>query len=135
MARALRIGLLYFLMVGGAGFVLGTIRVLWLLPQVGERTAELLEMPLMLTAIYFAARWAATKLADGNARLAAGVFALTLLLGMELGLVLKLRGLAFAEYVAERDPVSGVVYVASLGFFAVAPALLGRFRHGASSSR
>lgn len=47
----------YFLLVFGAGFVLGTVRVLLILPLVGERAAELLEMPLMLTVIVFAARW------------------------------------------------------------------------------
>jgi len=126
MARALRIGLLYFLMVGAAGFVLGPIRVLWLVPRVGERMAELLEMPLMLTVIYFSAGWAAAKLASGRARLAAGLFGLVLMLGMELGLVLQLRGLTIPEYLAARDPVAGTAYLASLGFFAIAPALLGQ---------
>lgn len=36
-------------------FVLGVFRVVWVVPQLGERTAELIEMPLMLAASYFAA--------------------------------------------------------------------------------
>ncbi len=128
MARVPRVGFLYFLMVFAAGFALGPIRVLWLVPRVGERTAELLEMPVMATAIYFAARWAVRRLqgASWNQRLGAGLFALAWLLSFEFGLVLRLRGLSVAEYLESRDPVAGAAYAAALLFFAVAPALLGR---------
>src|SRR4029453_12356674 len=49
-------GALYFALVFGAGFVVGFVRVLWLVPRVGERTAELLEAPLMLAVTIVAAR-------------------------------------------------------------------------------
>jgi hypothetical protein len=49
-------GALYFALAFGAGFVLGTIRVLWVVPRVGERTAELMETPIMLVVIMLAAR-------------------------------------------------------------------------------
>jgi hypothetical protein len=39
---------LYFVLVFGAGFVLGTIRTLWVVPLFGTRMAELMEMSLML---------------------------------------------------------------------------------------
>jgi hypothetical protein len=39
------------------GFVLGTVRVIWLVPTVGVGIAELTELLLMLTVVYFAARW------------------------------------------------------------------------------
>jgi hypothetical protein len=35
-------GILYFALVFGAGFVLGPIRVFWVVPHLGERTAELM---------------------------------------------------------------------------------------------
>lgn len=46
--QALKAGILYFACVFGAGFALGTARALWLVPRVGTRTAELMEMPFML---------------------------------------------------------------------------------------
>ena len=49
--------LTYFAIVFGVGFLLGSIRVLWLVPQLGVKYAELAEMPLMLLAVFFAARW------------------------------------------------------------------------------
>jgi len=46
--RNLGTGLAYFAIVFAAGFALAPVRLLWLLPRVGERAAELLELPLML---------------------------------------------------------------------------------------
>ena len=45
---ALRAGLFYFLVVFSSGFMLGIIRILWVVPRFGNRAAELMEMPLML---------------------------------------------------------------------------------------
>ncbi len=55
-AQIFKAALLYLFFVFGAGFVLGTIRVLWSVPRFGERNAELLEQPLMLIAVVLAAR-------------------------------------------------------------------------------
>jgi hypothetical protein len=44
----LKAGLIYFAIVFGAGFVLGTIRTLWVVPRLGTRMAELMETPIML---------------------------------------------------------------------------------------
>jgi len=43
--------------------VLGTVRVLLPVPRFGTRTAELLEMPVMLVAIVIVARWVVRRLA------------------------------------------------------------------------
>ena len=61
--QVLKASALYFVLVFGAGFVLGPIRILWLVPRVGERTAELIEAPIMLVVIVLAARWIARRLA------------------------------------------------------------------------
>ena len=52
----LALGARYFGVVFGAGFALGTMRVLWLVPRLGERWAELLEMPVMGLVMFAAAR-------------------------------------------------------------------------------
>ncbi len=46
--QTLKAAFLYFLPVFAAGFVLGTIRVLWLAPQTGHLVATLIELPVML---------------------------------------------------------------------------------------
>jgi hypothetical protein len=41
--QILKAGLLYFALVFGAGFVLGAVRVLWIVSRFGARAAELME--------------------------------------------------------------------------------------------
>jgi hypothetical protein len=52
-------GVLYFSLVFATGFVLGNIRVFWIVPILGVRWAELMELPVMLVVTILAARWAA----------------------------------------------------------------------------
>ncbi|MDX1796639.1 MAG: hypothetical protein R3219_07920, partial [Hydrogenovibrio sp.] len=124
-----------FLLVFAAGFALGTVRVLWLVPAIGERAAELAEMPLMWLAIYYSARFIVTRHQNQlNAckALLSGGFALGLLIAIELTLVLGLRGLTVEQYWQSRDPVSGSVYLLSLMIFMFMPWLIRKqqLRHG-----
>ena len=57
MKITLEAGVLYFAVVFAAGFVLGTIRTLWVVPRLGVRTAELIEAPIMFGISILAARW------------------------------------------------------------------------------
>jgi hypothetical protein len=127
--RTLKAGATYFLVVFGAGFVLGPIRILWVVPQLGMRTAELLEVPIMLIVIFLAARWLVRRFSVPlavSARLGMGFVALALLLVTELTLVLWLRGMSIREYVVTRDPISGTAYLIALGIFAVMPLFVAR---------
>jgi len=125
----LKAGVAYFAIVFGAGFVLGPIRILWLTPRFGTRLAELMETPIMFVVILVAARWIVRRLAlpsRASSRLGMGFIALGLMLIAEFTLVLWLRGLSIREYLAIRDPVSGTVYYAMLGVFAIMPFLVTR---------
>jgi len=127
--RILKAGVLYFVLVFGAGFVLGPIRILWVVPRFGTRMAELMETPIMFVVILVAAGWIVRRLAvpsTPSSRLGMGCVALGLILVAEFTLVLWLRGLSISEYLASRDPVSGTVYYVMLGVFAVMPLLVPR---------
>jgi hypothetical protein len=122
--RHLRAAALYFGLVFAVGFVLGAIRVPFLVPRLGVRAAELVEMPFMLVATILAAGFVVRR-ARGTISprgwIAVGGVALALLVGAELvvGVVLAERGLG--EYLASRDPVSGSVYLGLVLLFAAMP--------------
>ena len=129
----LRAGAAYFALVFGAGFLLGSIRVPFLVPRLGERVAELLEAPVMLVVIFFASRHVVRRFALASlarASLAVGLFALVLLLAAEVLLVVAVSGRAVLEYISSRDPVSGPVYLASLLLYAALPWLHARRSRG-----
>ena len=127
--QTVKAGVLYFALVFGTGFVLGTVRTLWVVPRVGTRMAELMEASVMLVVTIMAARWIVRHFAIPSmpsARLGMGGIALGLLLIAEFGLVLWLRGISIREYLANRDPVSGTVYYVMLGVFAIMPLFVAR---------
>jgi hypothetical protein len=129
LTRILKAGALYFVLVFGAGFALGIIRTLWIAPRIGLRIAELIEMPIMLGITFLAARWVVRRLSvpsKAASRLAMGLIALGLLCAAEITVVLRLQGLTLREYVTSRDPVSGIVYLASLALLALMPLFVGR---------
>ena len=113
----LRAGSTYVALVFAAGFLLGSIRVPFLVPRLGERNAELLEAPVMLAVIFFASRYVVRRFAFGaNAAVLVGLVALALLVGAELVL-----GAAMGRGPLDRDPVSGSVFGASLLLYAALP--------------
>jgi len=120
--EAVKAGSLYFLSVFGAGFLFGCIRVPFLVPLLGRRYAELLEIPFMYLAVRkgseFVVRTFGLQEKIG-VRLIMGFTGLTLLLGAEqiLGMMLFGRSSIFED----RDPVSGTAYFAMLGVCALMP--------------
>ena len=127
--QILKAGLLYFALVFGAGFVLGSIRTLWAAPRFGTKMAELMETPVMFVVTVVAAWWTVRRLAMPLTlprRLGRGCIALGFLLVAEFTLVLWLRGLSIREYLANQDPVSVTVYYMMLGLFAIMPLFVAR---------
>jgi hypothetical protein len=127
--RIAKASIAYFALVFGAGFILGSIRVPFLVPRLGERIAELIETPFMFVVVLFSARFIVRRFALPTAtsvRLGAGLIALSLLLAAELLLAVALQSQSLGEYIASRDPVSGSVYLAMLVLFAVMPLILAR---------
>lgn len=131
MRATIRAAVLYFALVIGTGFVLGILRVPLLVPRIGERWAELAEMPIMAVAIFVSSGFVLRRFPEirlpGQA-LAVGFLALALSVGAELGLVAVLQRQTITEYLGSRDRISGSVYLLLLLVFALLPRL--RLRRG-----
>jgi hypothetical protein len=125
-ALVARLALAYFASVFFIGFLLGVARTLWIAPRLGERAAELVELPVMVAASFLVARALMSRAAGVGIRAAAlvGLAALALLLCAELAVVALVRGQTLADYVASRDPVSGSAYALALLLFAAIPAVI-----------
>jgi hypothetical protein len=126
MSKLMRPSLLYFAIVLGTGFMLGMFRVPVLVPRIGERWAELAEMPIMAAVIFMSAgcvlgRFPAIR--TPGLSLATGGIALALSVAAELGMAMLLQQQSLVAYIKSRDPVSGAVYVGLLLVFAVMPRL------------
>ena len=126
----------YFAIVLGTGFVLGVFRVPLLVPRIGERWAELAEMPVMAIVIYLAAGFIFRHfphIRHPARTIATGFLVLALSIAAELGLALVVQSQSLTEFILSRDRVSGAVYLALLLVFALMPRL--RLRgHGATES-
>ncbi len=120
-----QIGCLYFGLVFAAGFGLGIIRILWLVPLLGNRWAELLEMPVMLAVIVWAAQWLVQQkgLASRSSlySLGIGMLGLVLVVTADMGVGIGLRGMTFTQDLFNRDPISGTAYYLMLVIFALMP--------------
>ena len=129
MKRLVTAAVTYFLLVFAAGFLLGVLRVSWLVPAMGVRYAELVELPVMLLVSYFAAGFVVRRWSMPYAvprRLVVGLLALLLLLAVEFTVVLQLRGMTVNDWLTHRDAVSGAAYYLSLLIYGAMPLLVRR---------
>lgn len=127
--RIMTAGTIYFTIVFGSGFILGIIRVLFVVPRIGERYAELFEIPLMLVVIYYSARLIVRQFRNFSKTIYyfyAGLFAFLLLIFTEISIVSGMRGISLKEYITSRDGISGIAYLISLIIFMILPYLLAR---------
>jgi hypothetical protein len=98
---AVKSAIIYFVSVFAAGFILGTIRTLIVIPRTGELTAVALELPLMIAIAWFTCGWVLRRW-PVPARLVprmimSGVAFALLMLG-ELGVSMLLAGRSVAQH-------------------------------------
>ena len=116
MKRALIAATVYFLALFSLGFVLGTIRTLFVAPRIGVLAATAAEVPVMLAAGLFASRWAVRRWhvpGETRVRLAMTLWFLALLMIFEALLGLALFGRTLAEQVAAFATPAGSLGLAA----------------------
>ena len=109
--RALKAGVVYFLLIFAVGWILGPIRELWAVPHFGRMVSMLLEAVIMLIAMIVAARWVIRRFdmpRTLGTTLSMGLIAIGLPFPAEIAGVIWVRGLSPQEYLASfvTDPGS-----------------------------
>lgn len=122
MKRILLCGTAYVASVFAAGFVLGVLRTLVLLPLLGELTAVLMELPVILSMAWLVCtrilrHWPLLP----PAALGMGAIAFLLLMAAEAGLSTLLAGRSLAEHLALYAQLPHLVGLAGQLAFAVFP--------------
>lgn len=119
----LRAAIAYWAVVFALGFVLGTLRVLWLAPLVGLIPAILIELPVILAASWMAAGWLVRRFAitTAGAALAMGGFAFALLMAAEFALALGLMGQTPGQWIAGLCEPHAAIGLAGQTAFALMP--------------
>jgi hypothetical protein len=130
MPRVILPALLYVATVFAAAFILGTLRVLVLVPRLGELAAVALEVPVVLGLSWLVAGWVLRRwpLPRLDERLAMGGLAFALLMLAETVLGLTLFGRTIAEILAGMATLPGLVGLAGQIGFGLVPALRGQPR-------
>lgn len=103
MQNALKAGFVYFLLVFAAGFALGTLRMLVIVPAVGELVAVALELPFILAISWIVCRRVLRRIHVpklANYRLAMGALAFILLMLAEVLVSTQLVGRDLASHFA-----------------------------------
>ncbi|MBO6768730.1 MAG: hypothetical protein JJ901_10585 [Erythrobacter sp.] len=110
MKGALTAGVAYWALIFGLGFILGTVRVLWLAPRVGETVAGLIEMPIILGASWLVARWLVGRfeIRRRGEALAMGGVAFALLMVAELALGVAVFAMSPAQWLASISQPPGL---------------------------
>ena len=127
MTTALQAGGIYAVAVFAIGVVLGTLRVVFLQPALGELPAVLVELPLMLAVSWIVCRRVMFRLEvphRRSVRIATGLVAFAVLQALEWALAHFGFGRSAVEILAGYRSLAGMLgLLAQLGFAAM-PALL-----------
>lgn len=121
---ALSLGLRYFAGVFAVGFLLGTIRTLWLAPAIGDLAAVAVELPVMIgTSWWWSGRLLARQTLATGERAMMGGSAFLLLMLAEFGLS-QAFGRAPGVYWASFFTAEGVLGLAGQLVFAALPLII-----------
>jgi hypothetical protein len=123
--RATEAGALYAVIVFLIGFILGTIRVLLLVPRLGETTAVIIESPIMLAASWFVCRWCVNRLdvaATFPARSLMGLVAFLVLMSAEVGMGAPF-GRSWVDQLAAYKSPPGAIGLGAQMIFAMVPVI------------
>jgi hypothetical protein len=127
--RALKAGLIYFLLVFAVGWILGPIRELWAVPHFGRMAAMLSESFILLIAMMVAALWVIRRFEVPHTlsdTLSIGLIAIGLLFPAEIAGVVWVRGLSLREYLASFVTGPGVISLLMFLVFGAMPTLVTR---------
>jgi hypothetical protein len=125
MSRILPAALAYFGVIFAAGFVLGTFRVVVMIPRFGDLASVALEVPVMLALSWLVAGWVLRRwpVAGTGARAGMGALAFAFLMAAEVALSVTLFGRSFGQFLAELATPHGALGLAGQIGFALMPAL------------
>ena len=124
MARSVTAGAAYFAVVFTIGFVLGTIRTLWVSPQFGELLAVLIELPIILAASWLVCDWVISRTGLNRKlteRAIMGAVAFALLMTAEIGLSVFIFGNDLSAHLSEFASKVGAVGLFGQLAFAAMP--------------
>ena len=127
--RTLIAGTAYFLALFTLGFLLGTIRVVFVAPHIGQLAGTLAEAPVMLTAAYLICRWALRrwKVPRTSAiRWAMTLYFLALLFAFETIIGLTFFGRPLSEQWAALETLAGALGLSAQVIAALLPLFVGK---------
>ena len=123
-AIAAKAGMTYFAIVFAAGFLLGTLRVLFIIPRLGETVAVALELPIILALSWVACRWVTARLdVPGTwiVRIMMGSFAFAVLMLAELGVSTLAFGRSIPEHLEQYRELPALLGLGAQIAFAIIP--------------
>ncbi len=126
LVHAAKAGLAYFGVVFAAGFLLGTLRVLFLIPRLGESSAVLLELPIMLAVSWMACRWLITRFDVPTAlvaRLVMGGLAFAVLMTAEVSVSVIGFGRTLSAHLEQYRQFPALIGLAGQIAFAMFPVI------------
>ena len=127
-ARPLRAGLAYFVIVFTIAFAVGVVRTLVIAPAIGATAAVMVEVPIILTVSWFAARWVVAHrvLIRPVDKAMTGLIAFVLLMLAELSLAQLLAGQTPGQWAASLFGIPGIIGLCSQIAFALMPLFVGK---------